>query len=147
MAPVTNHNGVISLWFSAMNNVLLNASGHSPSDKIEEQITFNLSYARLYLAESDDERDDKSATENTFYISCGGGGSSPSLSSITVSIKANSYVVCCWIFMSYMFLPTDPLPSDDMVDWDNYSVLGIGGGDTNNWWRVVHVTQLEIILK
>ena len=69
-----------------MDNDLLNASVHPPADKIEERITFALSYARLYLAESYDEQDNRSATENTLYISCGGGGSSSSSSSITVSV-------------------------------------------------------------
>ena len=56
-----------------MDNSLFNASGHSPADKTEEQITFALIYARLYLAESDDERDDKSAAANIF-VSCSSGG-------------------------------------------------------------------------
>ena len=71
------------LLFGSMDNALLHAPGHSPADKIEERITFALSYARLYLAESDDERDENSAAANTFYISCGGGGYSYSLSAIT----------------------------------------------------------------
>ena len=33
----------ISSWFSAMDNDLLNASGHYPADKKEERITFSLS--------------------------------------------------------------------------------------------------------
>ena len=57
----------------------MHASGNHPEDKIEERITFSLIHAGLYLAESDDERDDKSAAANTFDISCGGGGSSSSL--------------------------------------------------------------------
>ena len=64
----------ISLWFSAMHNALLHASGHSPTDKIEERITFALIHACLYLSESDGEWDDKSDAANTFDISCGGGG-------------------------------------------------------------------------
>ena len=76
-------------------------------------------HARLYLFESDDEWDDKSAAENTLDISCGGGGYISSLSSITVSVLATSYLVCCWIFTVDRFLPNDPLSSDDMVDWDN----------------------------
>ena len=44
---------------------------------------------------------------------------------------ATSDVVGSLIFMSVRFLPYDPLPSDDMVDWDNGSMLGIGGEDTN----------------
>ena len=59
-----------------MDNNLLHASGHSPADKIEEWNNFTLSHARLYLAESDDEQDDKCAAAKTFDISCGGGGSS-----------------------------------------------------------------------
>ena len=42
----------------------MNASGHSPADKIELHIHFALSHARLYLTESDDERDNKSDAEN-----------------------------------------------------------------------------------
>ena len=90
-----------------------------------------MSHARLYLAGSDDERDDKSAATNKFDISCGGGGSSSSLSAITVSVLATYDVGCCWIFTPDQFLPNDPLSSDDTVDWDNDSILGIGGGDTN----------------
>ena len=56
-----------------MDNDLLHSSGHYPADKIEERITFVLIHARLYLSESDDELDNKSATANTFDISCGGG--------------------------------------------------------------------------
>ena len=52
----------------------MHASGHYPVDKIEERITFALSHARLYLFESYDELDDKSAAANTFGISCDGGG-------------------------------------------------------------------------
>ena len=48
-----------------MGNSLLHASGHYPADKIEERINFALSHAHLYLFESDDEQDDKSAAENT----------------------------------------------------------------------------------
>ena len=33
--------------------------------------------------------------------------------------------------MPARFLPNDPLYSDDMMDLDNDSMLGIGGGDTN----------------
>ena len=114
-----------------MDDALLHASGHSPADKIEEHINLALIHVRLYLAESYDEWDDKYAAENAFYISCGGEGSSSLLSSITVSVSTNFDVICCWIFTSDMFLPNDPLPSDDMFDWDNDSMLGIGGGDTN----------------
>ena len=46
-----------------MDNALLHASGHSPEDRTEERINFALSYAHLYLAESDDEQDNKSAAE------------------------------------------------------------------------------------
>ena len=87
--------GKISLWFSALDNALLHASVYSPADKIEEQIIFALSQVRLYLAESDDERDNKSAAANTFNIYCGGGGSSSSLSATTVYVSATSDVVCC----------------------------------------------------
>ena len=78
-----------------MDNALLYAYGHHPEDKIEEWITFAFIHAHLYLAESDDERDDKSEAANTFDISCVGGGSSSSLSAITVSVLATSNVVCC----------------------------------------------------
>ena len=78
-----------------MDNDLLHASGNYPEDKIEERITFSLSLTRLYLAESDDERDDNSAAANTFDISCGGGQYSSSLSAITVSVLDTSDVVCC----------------------------------------------------
>ena len=61
-------------------------SGNSPADKIEEPITFALIHAHVYLSESDDERDDKSASAKTFDISYGGGGSSHSLSVIAVSV-------------------------------------------------------------
>ena len=123
--------GVLSLLLFAMENDLMHASGHSPSYKIEERTNFALSHAHLYLSESYDEQNNKSAAANTFYISCSGGESSSSLSSITVYLSATSDVFCCWIFTSYLFLPNDPLPSDDMVDWENDSILGIGGGDTN----------------
>ena len=121
------------LWFSAMDNDLLRAYGNYTPDKIEEGITFNLIHARLYLFESDDEQDNKSSAAKKLVISCGcgGGGSSSSLSAINVSVSATSGVVSCWIFTSDLFLPNDPLSSDDMVDWDNHLMLGIGGGDTN----------------
>ena len=51
MAPVTAIMDAISLLFSAMDNDLLHAYGHSPADKIEEHITFALSHANLYLFE------------------------------------------------------------------------------------------------
>ena len=59
-----------------MYNTLLRVSIHSSADKIKYQINFALSHARLYLAELDDEQDDKSVIENTFDISCDSGGSS-----------------------------------------------------------------------
>ena len=62
-----------------MDNALLHASGHSPADKIEEHIPFALIHAPLYLSESDDEQDNKSAAANTFDILCGGGESRSSL--------------------------------------------------------------------
>ena len=136
--------GSIYSWFGAMDNALLHTYGHSRSNTREEQITFTLSLARLYLSESDDEQDDKSDSSNKLYISCGGGRSSTSLSSITVSVLAASDIVRCWIFTSYLFLPNYLLSSDDMVDWDNDSILGIWGVDTiidedlfvlhNMWW-------------
>ena len=116
MALVTAIMDEISFCFSAMDNSLLHASGNPPSDKIEERITFALSHTSLYLAESDDERDDKYAAANTFNISCGYGGSISSLSAITVSVSATYDVVSCWIFTSYIFIPNDTLPSDDMFD-------------------------------
>ena len=73
MAPFTAIIYAIYLWLGAMYNVLMNSSGHYPEDKIEERITFALWYARLYLAESDYDWDDKSAAANTFDTSCGGG--------------------------------------------------------------------------
>ena len=78
-----------------MYNSLLHAFRHSSADKIEDWITFALIRARLYLAESDNERDNKSAAVNTFDISCGDGGYSSSLSSISVSVFATYGVVCC----------------------------------------------------
>ena len=78
-----------------MDNDILHASVHSPEYKIEEHITFALSHARLYLDQSDDEQDDKSAAAKTFDISYGSGGSIYSLSPITVSVSATSDVVCC----------------------------------------------------
>ena len=78
-----------------MYNALLHAPENSSADKIEERITFALRHSNLYLAESDDERYDKSVASNTFDISCGGGGYSSSLSSITVSVLATYDVVCC----------------------------------------------------
>ena len=79
MVPVTAIMDTISLRFSAMDNYLLHESELSPAYKIEERITFVLSHARLYLSESDDEYDNKSAFENTIGISFGGVGSSSSL--------------------------------------------------------------------
>ena len=58
-------------------------------------LLFALIHVRLYLAEPDDEWDDKLAAANTFDISCGGGGSSSSLSATTFYVSANSNVVCC----------------------------------------------------
>ena len=113
-----------------MDNSLLHASIHSLADKIEKRITFALIHARLYLSQSDDEIDDKSAATNTFDISYGGGGYSSSLSAITISVLTTSDIVCCWIFTSTRFLPNYPLSSDDMVDLDNDPMLGIEGGDT-----------------
>ena len=78
-----------------MDNDLLHSSGNYPADKIEERITFVLIHSHLYLAESYDERDNKSVASNTFDISCGGGGYRSSLSSITVSVSATSDVVRC----------------------------------------------------
>ena len=78
-----------------MDNSLLRESGHSPADKIEEQITFALSHACLYLSESDYELDDKSASANKFKISCGDGGSRSSLSAITVFVLDTSDVFGC----------------------------------------------------
>ena len=82
-------------------------------------------HARLYLAESDYERDDKSAVVNTFYISCGGGGSISSLSAIIVSVLDTSDVVYFWILISSRFPQNYPLSNDDLVDWDNDSMLGV----------------------
>ena len=82
-----------------MDNSLLCVYGHSPADEIEERINFALVYARLYLAEPDDEQDENSDAANTLDISCGGGGSSSSLSAISVSVSSSPDVVCCLIFM------------------------------------------------
>ena len=114
-----------------MYNSLLCASGLSPEDKIEERIPFALCHARLYLAVSYDDWDEKSAAANTFDISCGGGVYISSLLPITNSLLATSDVVGYWLFPSARFLSNDPLSSDDMVDLENDSMLGIGGGDTN----------------
>ena len=89
-------------------------------------------HGHIYLVESDDEQDDNYAAANTFNISCDDGSSCYSLSAINFSVSATSDVVWCWIFTSALFIPNDPLSSDDMVDWENYSMLGIGSGDTNN---------------
>ena len=145
MVPITAIMNAISLWFSAMDNALLCASGIYPEDKIEKQIPFALCHARLYLTVSYDDWDDKSAAANTFDISCGGGVYISSLPAITVSILATSVLVGCWLFPSARFLSNDTLSSDDMVDWDNHSMLGIGGGETNV--DVICVTQLVIMLK
>ena len=95
MALVTAIMGVIYLLFNAMDNALLHASGHYPEDKIEYWIAFVLIHARLYLTQSDDERDDKSDSVNTFDISCGDGGYSSSLSSTAISVSTDYGVVCC----------------------------------------------------
>ena len=78
-----------------MDNALLCASGLSLEDKIEERIYFALCHARLYLAESDDERDNKSAAASTFDTSCGGGVSISSLPAINVYVLDTSDVVGC----------------------------------------------------
>ena len=130
IAPVTAIVDEISLWFSAMDNSLLHASENPPVDKIEERNNFSLSHERLNLSESDDEQDDKSAAAKK-SISCGNGGSRSSLSAINVSVSSTSHVVCCWIFTSSWSIPNDPRTSDNMVDWDNNSMLGIGRGDKN----------------
>ena len=131
MMPVTTIMDEISLWFSAMDNALLCASGLSPEDKIEERIPFALCHARVYLTESYDYWDNKLAAANTFNISCGGGVYISSLTAINVSVLATSYVFGCWLFPSTRFLSNDPLSSDDMVYWKNDPMLGIGGGETN----------------
>ena len=79
MVPVIDNMNEISLWFSAMDNALLYASGLSQEEKTEEQIPFALCHARLYLTESYDDWDDKYVAANTFDISYGGGGSRYSL--------------------------------------------------------------------
>ena len=95
MALVTAIMDAISLRLSAMYNAQLRAYIHSPAYKIEERITFAFIYACLYLAELDDEQDDKYVAANTLDISCGGGGSSSSLSAINVYVLATSDVACC----------------------------------------------------
>ena len=47
MAPVTVIMDEISLYFSALDNALLHASGLSPADKIEERINLALHHAQL----------------------------------------------------------------------------------------------------
>ena len=121
----------ISLWSSAMKNALLCTSGLSAEDKVEERIHFALCHARLYLTLSYDDWDGKSTAANTFDISCCGGVSIDSLPAITFSVLATSDVVDCWLFPSARFLSNDPLSSDDMADWENDLMLGIGGGETN----------------
>ena len=78
-----------------MYNDILHVYGHYPEDKTEERIAFSLSHARLYLSESDDEKDDKSAVAKTFDIFCGGGVSISSLSVINVSVFF--YSRCSWL--------------------------------------------------
>ena len=90
--------GAISLWFGAMYNALLHASGHYPTDKIEERINFALSHERLYLAEPDDEWENKFDAANIFCISCGGGGSRSSLSAITRPPKIWQNGISCHIW-------------------------------------------------
>ena len=84
-----------------------------------------MGHARLYLAGLDDERDSKSAAANKFDISYGGGGSSSSLSVITVFVLATFNVFYCFILTSARCLPNDLLTSDDIMDRDNDSMLGI----------------------
>ena len=98
MVPVTAIMDENFLWFSTMDNALLCASGLSPEDKIEKQITFALCHASLYLTVSYDDWDDKSAAANTFDISCVVGVSISSLLPITVSVLATSNVFGCWLF-------------------------------------------------
>ena len=131
MVPVTAIMDAISIWFSAMENALLCASRLYPEDKIEERIPFALCHARLYLTVSYDDWDNKSSAANTFDISCGGGVFISSLPAITVYVLATYDVVGCLLFPSAWVLSNDPLSSDDMVDWENDSMLGIGGGETN----------------
>ena len=95
IAPVAAIMDAISLLSGSMDNAPLHVSAHFPDDKIEEWMTFSLSHARLYLAESDDERDDKSDAAKIFDISCGGGGYSSSLLAITVSVSDTSDIFCC----------------------------------------------------
>ena len=116
MVPFTAIMDAISLWFSAMDNALLCASGLYPKDKIEEWITFALCHARLYLTVSYDDWDDKSAAANTFDISCWGGVSISSLPSINVSVLATSDVVGCWLFPSAWFLSNNPPYHHFIVD-------------------------------
>ena len=131
MVPVTAIMDAISLWFSAMDNALLCASGLYPEDKIEERIPFALCHARFYLTISYDDWDNKSAAANTFNIYCGGVVSIYSLPAIAVSVLATYDVVGCLLFPPAWFLSNYPLSSDDIVDWENDSMLGIGGGETN----------------
>ena len=57
----------------------MHASRNFPADKIEDLITFAFSHARLYLFESDDERDNNYAAAKHFDVSCGDGRSRCSL--------------------------------------------------------------------
>ena len=123
MVPVTAITDAICLWFIAMENALLCASGLYPEDKTKERIPFALCHAHLYLTVSYDDWENKSAAANTFDISYGGGVSISSLPSITVSVLDTSDVVGCWLFPSARFLSNDQLSSDDMVDWENDSML------------------------
>ena len=86
---------IISLLFNEMDNDLLHAFGLYHADKIEDQINFDLSHARLYSYESDVEQDDKFAAENTLDRSCCDGGYGSSLSAIVVSVSATSDIGRC----------------------------------------------------
>ena len=59
----------IYLWFNVINNALLRGSVHLPVYKKEERINLAFCHTRLYLAESDDERDDNYAAEKQIGIS------------------------------------------------------------------------------
>ena len=146
-APFTAIMDAISLWFSAMDNALLRASRNFPADEIEEWITFALSHACLYLAESYDEQEDKSAAANTFDISCGGGGYSSLLSYITVSVLA--YFQCSLLLNIHVILVSTKWSTiqwlyGGLIQWFNVG---------NRIWRYkyllrfIRVTQPVIMLK
>ena len=123
MAAVTAITDAIYLWFGATYNALMHTSGHSPAYKIEEQINFDLRYARLYLAESYDKLDNKSAAANTFDISF--------VVKYSRQIGFNQIITIKWWYCGLRKLLND----------------GNRRWRYKNLWRAIHVTQLVIMLK